>query len=284
MVPATNPEEMFESATVSCQHQHPAESGQMDIEYCSASDVTSQISRQQVEQFSLDELPALANDLYRQTTLGVRWCLERCRVIGIVLLVAKAKSPRRRGVFRKWVEEHCSFGYREGQRYMRLAAKWDELLANAGVDPALLAKMTLSRALSSIKRPRPKSKATRSRKPADQLQFSSEEDIETAFAQSLERAKAIQEALNHFLDASTECVVGLERFPALIDQHIALWSQARERLAAYRPQAGEGPSEPAVGNTGLQVQHVDSAGLPPKPRLRKLIPNESPWNGMRHHR
>ena len=86
------------------QHEHPTHSAQLAVRHCSAIDVQHQVLPERVEQLSCEELASLANDVYEQVTLGSRWCLERCRDLGTVLLVAKVKLRKGKGVLRQWVE------------------------------------------------------------------------------------------------------------------------------------------------------------------------------------
>ena len=162
-----------------------------------------------------------------------------------------------------------------------MAAKWDELLASAGGDPNVLANMTLSRAIASIKTTRPKGKTSRKRKPADQLRFSSVKDMEALFAECLERAKATEAALGRFLDESPDGLDGSDRCQELINQQIEIWSRAKAGLSGHRRRTSANPCEPVVAETDVRAEHAEPTELRAEPRQRRLIPNESAWKGMR---
>src|ERR1051326_5504531 len=89
-------------------------------------------STELVESAKTWELSEVAVAIDDQHELGVeraRDALGHARVCGQLLLVVKGRLDH--GEFLPWIKGNCEVSERQAQNYMRLARRWDEVIAKA---------------------------------------------------------------------------------------------------------------------------------------------------------
>jgi hypothetical protein len=88
------------------------------------------ISRRYEAAASLAELAGQINSEHGHVVDAVRDGLEHARKAGVLLLQAKSRVPQ--GNWLAWVRANCTATPRSVQRYIRLAERWDEIVARGG--------------------------------------------------------------------------------------------------------------------------------------------------------
>lgn len=94
----------------------------------------------------LEELAAKINASHQACLKSLRASLSHARQTGIYLIEAKEVVLGWGAPWLPWVQEHCKFSVSEAQRYMRIADRYGELLAQCD-DPD---KLTMTDALKML--------------------------------------------------------------------------------------------------------------------------------------
>jgi hypothetical protein len=105
---------------------------------------------------SLETLASRIKDAHKRSQEAVRTSLTIAREIGDALLAAKQIVKGQKAEWIPWVTQHCHVSLAESQRYMRIAARWDELIAS-GRD---LTEIGLVQALKSVSKQKPREQKT----------------------------------------------------------------------------------------------------------------------------
>ncbi len=101
---------------------------------------------------TLETLASRIHDAHKRCQEGVRTSLTIAREIGQELLAAKQLVKEQKAKWIPWVTGCCHVSLAESQRYMRIAAHWDELIAS-GRD---LTKIGLAQALKAVSKKQPR--------------------------------------------------------------------------------------------------------------------------------
>lgn len=105
------------------------------------SEPATEIERRAEEAAGLPVLANRANEAHRAALDAARSALEHARDAGEALNEAKQRVAH--GEWGEWLAEHFEASARTGQRYMRIADRWDELAAAGEADPPRVADLTL---------------------------------------------------------------------------------------------------------------------------------------------
>ena len=101
---------------------------------------------------TLETLASRIHDAHKRCQEGVRTSLTIAREIGQELLAAKQLVKEQKAKWIPWVTEHCHVSLAESQRYMRIARRWEELIAS-GLDPT---KIGVVQALNVVSKKQPR--------------------------------------------------------------------------------------------------------------------------------
>jgi hypothetical protein len=99
----------------------------------------------------LKELPGLIMEAHDRFEALARNALEHARQAGALLL--EAKEDVGHGNFLKWLDDHVPLRKRTVERYMRVAQKWDEIVAKSNASS--VTHLSMVEALELISTPRP---------------------------------------------------------------------------------------------------------------------------------
>jgi hypothetical protein len=99
------------------------------------------VARPEEAAANLAQLAREINAAHKRVEKGVRDVLSHARAVGTLLIQAKARLGH--GNFLPWVRANCGFTERTGQRYMKLAEHWHELVARGGDELGLAQALRL---------------------------------------------------------------------------------------------------------------------------------------------
>lgn len=119
----------------------------------SGSTALTNVSASSESEARLQDLIEHINDCCRSCLLAARVTWRYAVAVGIALIEAKELVPR--GRWDAWVTEHCTFGPRTAQRYMRVARHQELLTSNA----SRMTDLTITRVLGRLARHADRSEA-----------------------------------------------------------------------------------------------------------------------------